>query len=241
MRHARLPQPTYKRHGLRRDSRTFDTVDSTPILTPEVDDADEDEGIRGNIAYTKGQAEIPLESRIERLFYINLYGQEIFPEPSSAFYDAIDKRDVLVYSCGSLWTSIVPCLALRGVASSIAQSKTLKAKVLLCTNGTSPLTAVNATNDRETPNYTAMDYIDTIATMLRHYNVPALQDPVPWETSSFITHLAYLEGGGVEVDCAAIEARGITPVCIPNAIHQTMFTTASVEWAMERVAASLSK
>jgi 2-phospho-L-lactate transferase/gluconeogenesis factor (CofD/UPF0052 family) len=68
----------------------------------------------------------------DRLFYINLYGQEIFPEPNGDFFDALDKRDVLVYSCGSLWTSIIPCLALRGLATSIAQSKSLKAKVMLC-------------------------------------------------------------------------------------------------------------
>lgn len=69
---------------------------------------------------------------------------------------------------------------------------------------------MNSVNDRETPDYTAMDYIDTIATMLRHYDVPAplqrsLDDVIPWETGSFITHIACLEGGSVEVDDAAIE------------------------------------
>lgn len=124
------------RHGLRRDSRTFDTADSARV-TPERGrtplpgiDADDD-GLLGNIAYTKGQKEEPLEARIERLFYINLYGQEIFPEPNNDFFDAIDKRDILVYSCGSLWTSIIPCLALRSVATALAQSKSLKAKVML--------------------------------------------------------------------------------------------------------------
>lgn len=66
----------------RRDSRTFDTVDSalptpdrgtTPL--PHVDIDDDEAFGRGNIAYTKGMEEMPLESRIERLFYINLYGQ----------------------------------------------------------------------------------------------------------------------------------------------------------------------
>lgn len=55
-----------------------------------------------------------------------------------------------------------------------------------------------------------MDYIDTIATMLRHYDIPVpLQtspdDVIPWETCSFITHVAYLEGGKVDVDAKAIE------------------------------------
>ncbi len=135
----RPPSSSHLRPPHRRDSRTFDTVDSarpspsrgsTPLPAVDLDD-DEAFG-RGNIAYTKGMDEVPLESRIDRLFYINLYGQEIFPEPNGDFFDALDKRDVLVYSCGSLWTSIIPCLALRGLATSIAQSKSLKAKVMLC-------------------------------------------------------------------------------------------------------------
>lgn len=57
--------------------------------------------------------------------------QEIYPEPNTDYIDAIQNRDILVYSCGSLWTSIVPCLALKGLAEQIARSQTLKAKVLL--------------------------------------------------------------------------------------------------------------
>lgn len=77
----------------------------------------------------------------------------------------------------------------------------------------SSLTSVNSVNDRETPDYTAMDYIDTIVTMLRHYDIPVpLQrslNVIPWETSSFITHIAYLEGGSVEVDEQAIEVSSV--------------------------------
>ncbi|KAL1412850.1 hypothetical protein Q8F55_000599 [Vanrija albida] len=229
-----------RRPGTRRDSRTFDTAESalatpergaTPLMTGE-----ETEEVGSNLAYTKGMKEVPLESRIERLFYINLYGQEIFPEPNTDFYNALDKRDVLVYSCGSLWTSIVPCIALRGLGTSIAQSKSLKAKVVL----------LNSVNDRETGDYTAMDYIDTIANMLRHYDVPAplranLGDVVPWETRSFITHVAYLEGSAVPVNEKAIRDRGIKVIRIPASIHQTpsgktpLFKSSTVSWAMDRV------
>lgn len=266
----RPPSSNHLRPQHRRDSRTFDTVDSarpTPSrgTTPlPVLDLDDDEAFgRGNIGYTKGMDEVPLESRIERLFYINLYGQEIFPEPNGDFFDALDKRDVLVYSCGSLWTSIIPCLALRNLASSIAQSKSLKAKVMLCEFCKDASNAsVNSVNDRETPDYTAMDYIDTIANMLRHYDVPVplqnLDDVIPWETSSFITHVAYLEGGSVEIDEQAFkvggqasfandQARGIELIRIASDVHQTprgqtpLFNSATVEWAMERVAATLQR
>jgi hypothetical protein len=65
------------------------------------------------------------------VFYISDYGQEIKPDPNAEMLQHLAHNDMLVYSCGSLWTSIVPCLALKGVASAIAKSKTLKAKVLL--------------------------------------------------------------------------------------------------------------
>lgn len=69
---------------------------------------------------------------------------------------------------------------------------------------------MNSVNDRETPDYTAMDYIDTVAGILRHYDVPpplqtSPDDVIPWETASFITHVAYLEGAEVPVDEAAIK------------------------------------
>ena len=93
-----------------------------------------------------------LDSRIIRLFYINAYGSEIHPSPNPDYLHNLGRKDVLIYSCGSLWTrcvvirlrvrlgvtnfmgsfSIVPCLALRGVAGAIARSRSLRAKVLLC-------------------------------------------------------------------------------------------------------------
>ena len=67
------------------------------------------------------------------IYYINAYGHEIRPSPIPEFISNLGSREILVYSCGSLWTSIMPCLALTGVASAIARSKSLKAKVLLRT------------------------------------------------------------------------------------------------------------
>jgi hypothetical protein len=76
------PRPHGSGSHFRRDSRTFDTADSPsplvssngkpwdPTRSPSIE---EEEG--GNISYTKGQGEVPLEARIERIFYINLYGQ----------------------------------------------------------------------------------------------------------------------------------------------------------------------
>jgi len=41
------------------------------------------------------------------VFYINAYGQEIYPTPNLDFLSAIASRDIMVYSCGSLWTRFI--------------------------------------------------------------------------------------------------------------------------------------
>ena len=135
---------SHLRHGSRRDSSTFDTSipqsrrSSLDEYSPNLS------GSGGNLGYRKGEDVVPLDARIEGVFYLNLYGQvskglevnakfgqEVFPEPNPEFLETINSRDVLVYSCGSLWTSIVPCLALRGMATAIATSPSLRAKVVL--------------------------------------------------------------------------------------------------------------
>ena len=38
------------------------------------------------------------------IYYINGYGMQIHPDPNPEFLSNIASRDILVYSCGSLWT-----------------------------------------------------------------------------------------------------------------------------------------
>ena len=38
------------------------------------------------------------------LYYINAYGIEIHPSPNPDYLSSLASKDVLVYSCGSLWT-----------------------------------------------------------------------------------------------------------------------------------------
>lgn len=40
------------------------------------------------------------------VFYINSYGHEIQPWPNPEYLSQLNKRDILVYSCGSLWTRL---------------------------------------------------------------------------------------------------------------------------------------
>ncbi|KIM47992.1 hypothetical protein M413DRAFT_439685 [Hebeloma cylindrosporum] len=145
----------------------------------------------------------PLPSRISRLYYINGYGMEIHPFPNVDFLSNLASKDILVYSCGSLWTSIIPCLALKGVAGGIARSPSLRAKVLL----------LNVENDRETDGYSAVDYLQAIARTLNSdystqpYGLGGVNTRYP--ISAFITDLVYLQGTQIVVDVKKITAMGV--------------------------------
>ncbi|KAG0703043.1 UPF0052-domain-containing protein [Suillus ampliporus] len=164
---------------------------------------------RFNIMYSQQAKEDgyePLHSRICRLYYINGYGHEVYPKPNPQFIKNLSTSEVLVYSCGSLWTSIIPCLALRGVASAIAGSRLLRVKALL----------LNSKNDRETDGYTAVDYIRAITSVLNLQYPPngLLGNAPTYPISAFITHLVYLEGTKVEVDVEAITTLGVKCILV---------------------------
>ncbi|EPQ61135.1 UPF0052-domain-containing protein [Gloeophyllum trabeum ATCC 11539] len=168
-----------------------------------------------------------LESRISRLYYINAYGNEIQPAPNPDYLANIATNDVLVYSCGSLWTSIIPCLALRGVATAIARSPSLRAKVLL----------LNSKNDRETADYTAVDYIEAIVRSLKCACARRSDDTYP--TSAFITHLVYLRGTSVPVEIERITAMGVACIEVdgqaPNSDDPPLYDAPSVRQAIDRI------
>lgn len=128
---------------------------------------------------------------------------EIHPSPNPEFLSNLASRDILVYSCGSLWTSIIPCLALRGIARGIAHSPTLRAKVLL----------LNAENDRETDGYTAIDYIRAIVRTLNgDHSVQAFGlggANTTYPISAFITDMVYLKETRIKVDVTEITMMGV--------------------------------
>lgn len=124
----------------------------------------------------------PLEAKIKRLFYLNEDRQEILPPCNPTVLAKIRQQDTIVYSIGSLWTSIIPCLVLKGVGEEISVKKGRKILIL------------NGYPDRETNNFTALDYVSAITAALNRYG--ALNHPA----SKYITHLIWVEGSKVEVE-----------------------------------------
>ncbi|KAG1468156.1 hypothetical protein G6F56_004003 [Rhizopus delemar] len=137
--------------------KTTNPIDSfSKLALPSSPITNNEEGnMNGNLVFSKSTEE-KLSAPISRIYYMNEYGQEIYPLPNPKILDHLRTRTELVYSIGSLYTSILPCLILRKVGHAIARSPSLRHKILI----------LNGTTDRETDGYSALDFIGTITNAL---------------------------------------------------------------------------
>ncbi|GAB0135310.1 hypothetical protein EsDP_00003653 [Epichloe bromicola] len=138
---------------------------------------------RPAIAFSKEEDE-DLPSRISRIWYINPYGHEIRIPANPRVLDAVQSANTIIYSIGSLFTSLIPSLVLKGVGEAIA-GPMIRNKILL----------LNGTTDRETgpPEnpLSALDFVAAIAdacTSSRGWRAPD-ED----EYSLYVTHVIHLE------------------------------------------------
>ncbi|EED22117.1 UPF0052 domain protein [Talaromyces stipitatus ATCC 10500] len=144
-----------------------------------------------NITFNKADTE-ELPCRISRIWYINPYGQEIRPPANPRVLEAINDSQAIIYSIGSLYTSIIPSLILRGVGKAIAMSPA-RHKILI----------LNGSLDRETgPSskpFTAVDFVEAIVKAGeesrgkgggsglpngRHRSMDAIMDNLPGSTTA---------------------------------------------------------
>ncbi|KAF3930643.1 hypothetical protein ABW19_dt0206207 [Dactylella cylindrospora] len=186
---------------------------STPVVYLHDHDEVEDANLpgslpalrRGNIVFTK-EEEAELPARIERIWYINPYGQEIRPHANPKSLAAIRDAETLVYSIGSLYTSIIPCLILRGMGEAIATS--CKHKILI----------LNGSFDREIgpgTTFTALDFVKAIVNAGVESRGIVSGDEFKSLTSEleykkYVTHILYMEGEGVpKLDAARLKELGI--------------------------------
>lgn len=151
-----------------------------------------------NISFSKS-AEAPLPARISRIWYINPYGQEMHPVVNPKVLEAIQAAEAIIYSIGSLYTSLAPSLILRGVGEAIARPGGPRCKILL----------LNGSLDRETPEYTAIDFIAAIA-RAGEESRGNTGEPEPATYKHYVTHLIHLEGDGApSVDRDKLSQHGI--------------------------------
>lgn len=169
----------------------------TPALQQQADEMDEhdkveDANLPGSLPALRRQAiafskehEEDLPSRISRLWYINPYGQEIRVPANPRVLDSLRSSNTVIYSIGSLFTSLIPNLVLKGVGELIASSA-IRNKILI----------LNGTTDRETgPStnpFTALDFVGAIADACADSR--GLGRPKEDEYFHYVTHIIYLEG-----------------------------------------------
>ncbi|KAL4891290.1 hypothetical protein BDV59DRAFT_72590 [Aspergillus ambiguus] len=163
-----------------------------------------------NIRFSKVENE-DLPSRITRIWYINPYGQEIRPPANPRVLEALRDAQAVIYSIGSLYTSLVPSLILRGVGQGIVTSPA-RHKILI----------LNGSLDRETgpPSepFTAVDFVDAITRAGEESRGRLSAAPVPPRSTprsalpytSYVTHILHLDGPGTpRVDRERLAEMGI--------------------------------
>lgn len=169
-----------------------------------------------NIAFSKSENE-DLLSRINRIWYINPYGQEIRPPANPRVLEALNDSQAIVYSIGSLYTSLIPAIILRGVGKSIVTSPA-RHKILI----------LNGSLDRETgpPSqaFSASDFVEAIARAgeeSRGKRLDRFQSSSKMSTgqstrqfsipyNSYVTHILHLDGPGTpHVDREKLAEMGI--------------------------------
>ncbi|KAA8894125.1 hypothetical protein FN846DRAFT_1001593 [Sphaerosporella brunnea] len=162
-----------------------------------VEDQEEDANLPGslrelrmqNIEFSKTE-EQALPARIERVWYINPYGHEIRPPANPKVVASLAAAEAVVYSIGSLYTSLAPILILRNIHLPASVPKIL---------------LLNGSHDRETAGMTATDYVRAIARCLGGRNERELK--------SYVTHVIYLEGNGAPpVDVKELRQLGVEAV-----------------------------
>ncbi|MCJ1407555.1 hypothetical protein MMC19_001626 [Ptychographa xylographoides] len=143
-----------------------------------------------NIIFSKTQEE-DLSTPIERIWYINPYGQEIHPSANSKAVSTIKGAEAVIYSIGSLYTSIVPVIILRGIGEALATDhrSSPKYKILI----------LNGSLDRETgPRRQPMDASDFVAAIARAAEESrGRKGRAPRQLwCKYVSHVIYLEGEG---------------------------------------------
>jgi 2-phospho-L-lactate transferase/gluconeogenesis factor (CofD/UPF0052 family) len=192
-------------------SETTALEDNAQLGDDEIEnhDAIEDANLPGSLPTLRKQYinfskadEDDLPARIERLWYINPYGQEIRLSANPMVTKALWDAQAIIYSIGSLYTSIIPSLILKGVGQAIS-NPAIRYKILI----------LNSNNDRETGSssmsFSALEFITAIAKAC----VESKGEKGDVDLRSYVTHLVHLTGPGTpRVDQEELQKVGIETI-----------------------------
>jgi len=119
--------------------------------------------------------------------------------------NALNEAQAIIYSIGSLYTSLVPSLILKGIGQAI-DNPTIRHKILI----------LNSTIDRETgPSsnpYSALDFIAAIVKACE--SSKGISTPIDkTKYRNYVTHVIHLQGPGTPaVDKEELKGLGIEAI-----------------------------
>jgi len=177
-----------------------------------------------------------LPSPIHRLYYVNMYGDEIRPKLSNRVVTSLQTSDAVVFSVGSLYTSIIPVLLLQGFAASLPRLRVL---------------ILNGSVDRETEGMSLADQVWAInraldyslekrtrrSTLSRRSTLTGGVESGPFGTPQFITGIVYPQGAEVS-DFAKWNIKVVPAEC-PNGEYQLASLEAALKTCLEETGPTL--
>ena len=108
-----------------------------------------------NIKFSKAEDE-DLPARIDRIWYINPFGQEMLPPANPRALAAVRESQAIIFSIGSLYTSLIPSVVIRGMGKAL-RTTAARHKILI----------LNGCLDREvgpsSSPFSAFDFVEAIA------------------------------------------------------------------------------
>ncbi|SCU98823.1 LADA_0H15588g1_1 [Lachancea dasiensis] len=157
-----------------------------------------------------------LAAPIKRILYINPYGEEVLPQGNSRAINKLKNSKMVIYSVGSLMTSLLPIIILGNVAETIVENEHAK-KVLL----------VNNKYDRETYGMDGFHFVKMIVESMHravhnYKRKRKSQKPesagvdLPVEWTKYVTDVLYLTRGEISVDTLALNNLGIRTYAIEH-------------------------
>lgn len=151
-----------------------------------------------------------LQAPIQRIFYLSAEGDthehEVAPAPNPAVLTQLQRADAVIYGMGSLFTSILPSLVLRGVGECIAATNVPKIFLLngaidretsCCSSNAGPLTAADMVQ-------AAADALNRRASKRTHR--------LAFPPSVYVTAVLVPAGSPVVVDRPALERLGVRQI-----------------------------
>lgn len=185
---------------------------------------------KSQLHFNKTENIEPLLSPILRIFYISPYGEEICPTAHNRVVSTLNNAEVIVYSIGSLMTSIVPVVLLKGVGKAIAHE-------VGCDPGRKKKKALllNGCEDRETFGMDAVNYIEVIVQLARYSLGTLGQDHASWD--KYVTHLFYMKDPKIAVDKQKLKERGVVCVEVSREPDSDYYDLADLEKKLQGISA----